>query len=407
MSAQTVQPFEDLSWGRLPTVGESSHENPTPAVLPTRKARVLHVINGEHYSGAERVQDLLAQHLPQFGYDVSFACLKPDRFPSQRQCQDSTLYKLPMATRLDLRVVFKLCRIVQEGEFRLIHAHTPRSALIARLVAGLAGVPMVYHVHSPTSRDSTRPWLNRVNEVIERTSLWRVAGMITVSQSLGHHMRRQGYDAERIFVVPNGVPATDSCRTPELPHGSWQLGSVALFRPRKGLEVLLDALAILKQRGVAVRLRAVGPFETPEYEARIHQQVQHLSLTDDIDWVGFTSDVTSELARMDLFVLPSLFGEGLPMVVLEAMAAGVPVIGTRVEGVPEAIDDGVNGIVAQPGDPTDLANGIQSIVSGRINWSIMRQRALETHAKQFSATQMARGVAAVYDRVLRAQRVSS
>ena len=78
----------------------------------------------------------------------------------------------------------------------------------------------------------------------------------------------------------------------------------------------------------------------------------------------FPSDVPAELGAMDLLVLPSLFGEGLPMVVLEAMAAGVPVVATRVEGVPEAIGDGVNGVLAAAGHAADLARAIARVVRG-------------------------------------------
>ena len=77
--------------------------------------RVLHVINGEHYSGAERVQDLLGLRLPEFGYDVGFACVKPKRFPQERQCQTAELYELPMWSKLDLRVAKTLAQTVKFG----------------------------------------------------------------------------------------------------------------------------------------------------------------------------------------------------------------------------------------------------------------------------------------------------
>lgn len=362
--------------------------------------RVMHVINGEHYSGAERVQDLLAEHLPSLGYEVTFACVKPGRFAERRKYQSARVISLSMQRRWDLLPAFRLARLLRAEGFALVHAHTPRSALVGRLAAWLAKVPFVYHVHSPTSRDTTHPWRNRANDWTERACLRRAAALLTVSRSLARHMTSLGYPESRIHVVPNGVPPADKLRDASPPCEKWCLGAVALFRPRKGLEVLLDALAMLKQQGLAVRLRAVGPFETSAYEAAIHAQVERLGLQADIDWVGFTSDVASELQRMDLFVLPSLFGEGLPMVVLEAMAAGVPVVGTAVEGVPEAITHGLHGVIARPGDAQDLASCIGRVVHGELDWSALRRNAMEAHRARFSATHMARGVAAVYDRVL-------
>jgi glycosyltransferase involved in cell wall biosynthesis len=373
-------------------------DNGAAAHAKTDLVRVLYVINGEHFSGAERVQDLLALRLPEFGFEVGFACLKADRFPILRQSA-GPLHPLAMRGRFDLRAAGQVAKLVRRDGYSLVHAHTPRSAMVGRLAAACAGVPFVYHVHSPTARDSTRPLQNKINTWIERASLTRAARLVTVSESLGRHMQSEGFAANQVAVVPNGVPAVDVApRTP--PAGEWTLGTVALFRPRKGLEVLIDALAQLRGQNAPVRLRAVGAFETPEYEREILDRVAGHNLQNAIDWTGFTRDVHAELAQMDLMVLPSLFGEGLPMVVLEAMAAGVPVVATCVEGVPEAIRDGEDGVLVEPGDADDLARGIRDVVSGRLDWRLLRESALTRHAARFSDRAMAAGLAEVYREVL-------
>jgi glycosyltransferase involved in cell wall biosynthesis len=185
-----------------------------------------------------------------------------------------------------------------------------------------------------------------------------------------------------------------------VPSDTWTLGTAALFRPRKGLEVLLDALALLRGQGLPVRLRAVGAFETSDYERQIHARAEQLNLEDRIEWTGFAREIVPELAQMDLFVLPSLFGEGLPMVVLEAMAAGVPVVATRVEGVPEAIRDGQDGLLANPNNADDLAITIERIIRGAVDWSRLRESAIARHADGFSDRSMAEGTTAVYRSVL-------
>lgn len=367
-------------------------------VVPTKLRPVLHVINGEHYSGAERVQDLLAARLPQSGFEVGFVCVKPGKFPSARQYRSAAIWEAPMKSRFDWRAIKQVSQIAKEGRFEIIHAHTPRSAVVARAAAALTGLPMVYHVHSPTSRDTTHRLRNRLNHWIERVSLTRIAALIAVSESLRRHMLSLGYPSSRVFTVPNGVGVPHVQRDATRP-GSWTLGMTALFRPRKGLESLLDALAILYRQGVPLRLRAVGPFETDEYKNEIHQRIDRLGIGHLIDWTGFVTDVATELTKMDLFVLPSLFGEGLPMVVLEAMAAGVPVIATRVEGVPEAIEHGVSGLIANPNDPVSLADCIRSVVEGHSDWSALRQCALVRHATHFSDSLMAARLADVYRRI--------
>ena len=152
-----------------------------------------------------------------------------------------------------------------------------------------------------------------------------------------------------------------------------------------------------------MRLRVVGKFETPEYECAIRKRTADLGVADIIDWRGFTRQINAELAAMDLFVLPSLFGEGLPMVVLEAMAAGVPVIATQVSGTPEAVRDQVDGLLASPGDVPSLVAAIGRFVEGSVDWQTMRSNAHARQTERFSDYSMAAGVAEVYHRVLSRQ----
>ncbi len=362
--------------------------------------RVLHVINGEHYSGAERVQDLLALQLPQFGFEVGFACVKPDRFPETRQSQETILYKTPMRGRFDLRCARRLAQLIRAEDYTLVHAHTPRSVLVGGLAAKWAGVPLIYHVHSPTGNDSTRRLQNWVNAKLEHWSIRNAAQLIAVSPSLKQLMEQQGFAPERVTYVPNGVPAIDASQRKRLAQ-NWTLGIAALFRPRKGIEVLLEALAALRSRNVDVTLRAVGPFETPEYEHEVMTLVEKLGVGDAIEWTGFTQDIAAELRQIDLFVLPSLFGEGLPMVVLEAMAAGLPVVASHVEGVPEAIRHREEGLLVEPASVSQLALAIEElVVSDELDYELLSNNARQRHADHFSDRSMAENLANVYRKIL-------
>ncbi len=386
---------------------ESNQRTPilVPGVATTKSSpvelvKVLHIVNGEHYAGAERVQDLLAGALPEFGFSASFVCLKPGEFEVRRQNRAASSYDMPMKSRFDLRPAFKIASLVRKENFALIHAHTVRSALIAAAVSRLTGVPFVYHVHSPTIRNSTRGFIDRFNQFVEKRSLNGASHLIAVSESMARHMIDEGRSPKQISVVRNGVPKLYEPPFRKRTDTTFVVGCVALFRPRKGLEVLLKSLALLRDEGYDLRFRAVGAFETPEYRRTITELAESLNLNSQIEWVGFTSDVISELAEMDVFVLPSLFGEGLPMVVLEAMAAGTPVVATEVEGAPEAIRDHVDGLLAKPGDPEDLARAIAEIIDGEADRTMLRENALRRQAEHFSDRNMAQGVAAVYEEVL-------
>ena len=160
--------------------------------------------------------------------------------------------------------------------------------------------------------------------------------MIAVSESLGDYARLQGIDPDLIHVVPNGVPVAGSLANRRTPGGTGPWAPWRLSRLRKGLEVLLQAWRSCASKGCMSGCGLSADSKRPTTKPH-PPRGRAVFVGEHIDWTGFTRDVPAELARLDLFVLPSLFGEGLPMVVLEAMAAGVPVVATRVEGIPEAI----------------------------------------------------------------------
>ena len=186
-----------------------------------------------------------------------------------RKSRDAPLYDVPMWTKFDSAGRGSGAASSATAAIGIIHGHTVRTALIGSVAAAMTGVPMVYHAHSPASHDTTRRWTNRLNGLVERLSLRRVSRVIAVSQAMAEHIAGEGFDPARITVVPNGVPVAGRlCPTAHAPADRWTLGVVALFRPRKGIEVLLDAMAILRRQGLPVHLRAVGTFESPDYASR-------------------------------------------------------------------------------------------------------------------------------------------
>ena len=364
-----------------------------------KKTKIMHVINGEFFSGAERVQDVLALRLPDYGYEVGFACVKPAKFSA---CRNSTgpLFELGMKSKYDLAPAWKIARIIKRDGYVLLHTHTPRAVLVGRIAAWLAGVPLVHHVHSPTTRDTESIWRNRKNAIMERLSLIGVARLIPVSKSLECYLKKQGWSQARINTVANGVVTPGPLSNRSKPNAEWVIGSVALFRPRKGMEVLIQALANLRKMGKTVRLRAVGPFETMEYEKTIKKMSEDLGVSNVIDWIGFAKDVNAEFDKMSVMVLPSLFGEGMPMVILESMAMGVPVVASDVEGIPEILEHGRTGLITTPGDAEQLTNVLVELINGKYNWNAIREEAYRLQVTSFSDHSMAQSVAHVYDTIL-------
>ena len=363
--------------------------------------RVAYVSNGELYAGAERVQDILATELSRLGCEVTFVLLKPGLFDRVRKSRDVPVVKLAMAGRTDLRVVSRLAAVLRDGAFQLVHAHEPRSLLVAALAARRCGIPLIYHVHSPAMEETEVRWRNVGNSAIESMLLADARAVICVAGSLLQRCAWLRRHSGRVHLVHNGVErhAHPFARSP--PTCDWTLGVVALFRPRKGLETLLLSLAELRRRGWPVRLRAIGAFESPRYQQHVESLARNLGIQACIEWTGFAADARSELHTFDLFVLPSLCGEGTPLAILEAMAASVPVVATRVGGIPELIRNGVDGVLVEPGDPHGLADGIEQFLDRRLDWNQVRQSALSRQREEFAAEIMAQRVHRIYQQCIR------
>ncbi|MEM1232382.1 MAG: glycosyltransferase, partial [Pseudomonadota bacterium] len=148
------------------------------------------------------------------------------------------------------------------------------------------------------------------------------------------------------------------------------------------------------------RVRLIGPFETDAYEQDMRELAAQLGVAERLEWVGYTAQVQAELQAMDLFVLPSLFGEGMPMVILEAMATGVPVVASEVEGIPEIIRHERDGLLVPAGDPAALASALATLVGDAQRRGQFGRDARQRQIERYSDVAMARAVAQVYDRVL-------
>jgi glycosyltransferase involved in cell wall biosynthesis len=362
--------------------------------------KVLHLINGDFYSGAERVADLLALKLPALGYRVDFATLKRGLFAQCRQATDARLFDVSMRSRFDMLVAQKVARLLREGDYQLLHTHTTRSALIGRVAATLARRPMVHHVHSPTARDTQHALRNKLNVAVEGWSLRRASRLITVSSSLREYLRESGYPADKITVAPNGVPVDPQPIDWRMPAGPWVVGAVGLFRPRKGLEILLQALHLCVQQGIDLRLRLVGGFEEEGYRAQTVKLSETLGIANRIEWIGFTRAVRAELGHLHIFVLPSLYGEGLSMALIEAMAAGLPSIASAVEGTTEVLTPAGAGLLVEPGNADQLASAIASLVALGPRARALADAGRMRQIERYSDTTMARSVADIYRHVL-------
>jgi glycosyltransferase involved in cell wall biosynthesis len=176
--------------------------------------------------------------------------------------------------------------------------------------------------------------------------------------------QREGIPIEKITVIPNGIDA--SAFSPKLsrPAGWPQIspvpviGAVGRLSPEKGQALLLEALSILRQQGKPFHAIMIGEGAS---RAELFQKTRDLQLEGQVSWVGKQTNIGEWLPFLDIFVLPSHW-EGISLALLEAMAAGLPVVATRVGGNPEVVMEGTTGLLTQPNDPLQLADAIRTLI---------------------------------------------
>ena len=273
----------------------------------------------------------------------------------------------------------------------VLHAHLPnplaaRGGLWAAVAANPPAVVATAHLHVPLRRFWQRARARGV----------RVDHYVAVSEAVGDGLRSLGIDANSISVVHNGVPdieayAGSKAGTVRTVPGHTVV-TVARLVSQKGHRVLLQALVTLP--GVTVLFAGDGPLR-----ADLEQLARELGVADRTRFLGNVADVPGLLAGADVFALTS-FNEGLPLSILEAMAAGLPVVASRVGGTSEVVADGETGLLVVPDDPASTAYAIRRLLEDAALRERLGKRGQRLVRDRFTAAKMVEGVIAVYEDVL-------
>lgn len=359
----------------------------------------LHLINGEFYAGAEKVQDVLACCLPDYGWDVEFFILKKGVFKHNMQ-SFSVTHEGFMRSRLDISVILHLFRLIKARRFDVIHSHTIRSLMLLIFAYPFCRIPVFHHCHSSEVISSAGGILDLINQKFDSFLLKIFPGkIIAVSNGALKYLLSVGVPENKISVIFNGVSERDLKSFPSRRDEFFEFVCVALFRQRKGVEVLLDAFAKVVKEFENSRLSLIGVFETTEYKRQIKERIHRLNIDDHVVLEGFCRDVALRISSSDCLVFPSVRPEGMPMVLLEAMSVGLPVIASAVEGVLGVVEDGVSGILVAPDDSAVLADTMKRVVDSRDEaWLKACGLAAQKRQKEFfSEAVMARQVAENYD----------
>lgn len=376
-------------------------------------AKKLHVLEVTKSTGgvAEYVR-WLAQGLNKENFNLSVVCLSEGSREFAEElghihgvrtyALDMNRYKIDPLS--DARVALQLRRIIRNGKFDLIHAHASKPGFLARLAAIGTGIPVIYSPHcfsfhagagrsraqilAGFERMAARHWTSRIMTVSDGEQT--LARQYAVGQDGQMITVHTGIDPS-LFDFPVDREAVKESLG--IPRNAFLVGSVGRMSDQKAPLDFIRMAAALHEYAPDVHFVWVGsgPLESAAQALSKEKGVEQV-----VHLLGQRGDVPNLLKTFDCFVLTSLW-EGFPIVLLEAMAAGVPVVATCIPGNDEAVEHGVNGWLVPPGDPIAMANAVLDLIQNPENAERFIAAGRERTARKFNRRHMIQQISCLYD----------
>jgi glycosyltransferase involved in cell wall biosynthesis len=293
--------------------------------------------------------------------------------------------------RVDIDFAEGLARIIAEDKPHVVHSHMFASTAAAALAQDEVPVPLVVHEHSEAT------WRDPVARRVATDAYAKSAAVVAVSAAIQRRLIGvDGVPAEKVHLLPNTLPAR--CRSTHLgglPRDRSPLvGVVARLQPEKGVAVFLQAAAKIRQSLPDVGFVVIG--DGPQRTA-LERLAADLALP--VRFLGFQPDAPALIGALDVLVVPS-FTEGTPLVVLEAGAAGVPVVATAVGGIPEQVRHGIEALLVAPGDDNALAKACLRVLRDKVLRAKLATAARQRLHERPDREAGVRAIEALYGRIV-------
>jgi glycosyltransferase involved in cell wall biosynthesis len=349
--------------------------------------------------------------LAPLGYRMVCAFMHPPGDPGfQEQRRKAERWRAPLVSvpdrgPWDLRVLRQMLALCRRERVRIWHAHDYKSNTLGLLLKPFWPMRLVTTVHGWGVLGPRLPLYYR----IDRRCLPRYERVVCVSEKLYEECLECGVDRRRCVLVENGIDTEEfrrhhgrdeAKRRLGIPPGRWLIGAAGRLSAEKGFDLLIRCVDDLARRGLDVGLVIVGKGEEG---AALRGLVTDLRLADRVHLAGYQADLRPFYEAMDAYALSS-YSEGLPNVLLEAMALEVPVVATRVGGVPRLITDGENGLLVQPHRGEDLSCALLRLRGNHDLRAYLARAGRRTIEDQYSFGVRMRNLAAMYDELLTRRR---
>jgi L-malate glycosyltransferase len=370
----------------------------------SRPIQVFHLIKGLGRGGAETllVEMLRSGSCESVTYAYGYLLPKKDALATDLRAQGAEVSCLASASGMLPLAAPRIAHRLRAWKADILHCHLPLAGAVGRIAGRLAGVPVVYTEHNVMER--YHPLTRRANLATWALQRQVIAVSDEVAASASHHAGSR----IPIDVVHNGVDVRAFTRDPEagarvreklgIDPGATVLGTVAVFREQKRLDLLLEAGDRVLSADPHAHLLIVGdgPLDVP-----LRQQARSLAVPDRVHFAGRQSDVKPWLSAMDAFVMCSDY-EGLPVALLEAMAMECAVLSSRVGGIPEAIQHEQSGLLFESGNTDELAAQAIRLAGDASLRRRLARAARQRVSTQFNIVAMVQRTEGLYRELLRA-----
>ena len=365
---------------------------------------VAHVLSSFHTGGQERVALDLAAQQHAAGHRVlalSLGSLPEGLNAAVFRAAGAQTQTISKGRGFDPTLPFRLAAFLSKHRVDVVHTHNPHALIYGAPAASLVHAVSVHTKHGRNPDAPRRLWLRRtVSKLVD--------AYVAVTPTLAT-LAIENHECEpaRVRVIPNGIDAERFRPRPEarrrirseldIPDEAWVVGTVGRLSPEKDQALLLDAMTPLLDARRQLVLVGDGPEREP-----LSLRIAATWRTEFVSMTGARSDVEQLLAAFDAFALTSR-SEGLPLVLLEAMAAGVPVVSTAVGGVPDLVEHGVTGFLVPAGDRVALSERFEWLASRPPLAQEVAEAARRRVLERYTMQRMAQEYEALYERLLRAR----
>ncbi len=362
----------------------------------------MHAIIGNNFGGLERVAVNIIAGLDRAAFEPYLVCIgRPDFMVEEFRRLDAGLIVLGYGRGKHLGLPFHLFEIARKYEIDILHTHD----FLPFFYGTSATLPLRSLARVYTEHSGILSCQGRHLKLTRFLSPFTSA-MIMVSGALKKFYEdKVGVSGDELKVIYNGIEFSETC------DGSGEDSLKESFGLRPGELVIGTAVRLIEQKGLKFLIEAAPKILSQVPNAKflivgdgrlrneLECQSRELNLEKNLLFLGYRKDVHRILRLFDVYVLPSLW-EGCPLGILEAMFCGIPIVATRVGGVPEIIENGLRGILVQEGDSTQLADAVIRLLQDRQLRMDLGERGFQYVREKFSAREMVRNYELLYRSVV-------